>query len=68
MKYNPPTSEQYIENCLRLMSKGWSPVGDYHKKEMKFMRGYKVYDLSAADLSKLDEIEEKGLLIVKDFN
>lgn len=35
---------------------------------MKFMRGGKVYDLSAADLSKLDEIEEKGLFVVKDFS
>ena len=68
MKDNPLTPEQYLERCLCLMSKGWLPVGDYKIQEMKFMRGGKVYDLSAADLSKLDEIEEKGLFIVADFN
>jgi hypothetical protein len=35
---------------------------------MKFSKNGKIYDLSAADLSKLDEIEEKGLFIVADFN
>ncbi len=64
MKFTPLTTEQYLEKCLNLQQKGWLPVGNYLNKEMKFMRGGKVYDLSAADLTKLPEIEEKGLFVV----
>ena len=64
MKPIEMSTDKYIELCLGLISKGWWPVGDYHKKEMKFARGNKVYDLSAADLTKLEEIEQKGLFLL----
>lgn len=64
MKFTPPTSEQFHEICLNLLSLGWVLVGSRDLQEMKFAKGNKIYDLSAADLTKLKEIEEKGLFVI----
>lgn len=38
---------------------GWIPVGT-----MIFLKGSKVYDLSAADLTQIDRIEAEGLFVM----
>lgn len=52
----------YLDTCRRLAVKGWEIVGMVG--EMKFRKRGKTYDLSAADLTQLDLIEEKGLFLV----
>lgn len=51
-----------------LLEQGWIPMGRLDKNEMLFMKNGKLYDLSAADLTRLDYIEEKGLFVKEDFN
>lgn len=43
--------------------KGFQAHGDWRQRQ--FQKGGIVYDLSAADLEKLDTIEAHGLFIVK---
>lgn len=64
MKPTKLSRENYIKACLGLWAKGWYPCGDYESQSMHFLRNGKIYDLSAADLTKLDLIEEKGLFLV----
>lgn len=57
------TIETFAAHCHRLILAGWMPCGELG--EMLFKKNGEVYDLSGADLDKLDHIEEKGLFIVK---
>lgn len=42
-----------------LLKHGFTPMGNF-----LFYKNEKVYDLSAADLSQISHIEEKGLFLV----
>lgn len=42
-----------------LLARGWTPLGGF-----RFLRNGKIYDLSAADLSQLERIEQEGLFVV----
>lgn len=64
MKQIQMSAGKYIQTCFALSDLGWQPVGEYHKREMKFSRNGKIYDLSAADLTQLDRIEREGLFVI----
>lgn len=63
MKDNPLTCEQFLAKLEIILRNGFFPYQN-SGMSMKFMKGGKIYDLSAADLTKLAEIEEKGLFVV----
>lgn len=51
---------QHLAEML-LKVRGFRPVNGY----MRFEKGERVYDLSAADLNQMDRIEREGLFVVK---
>jgi hypothetical protein len=67
MNPTPVTYTRYLEILNELHRKGWEPASekDMHYHKMVFRKNGKLYDLSAADLSKLDEIEEKGHFLLQ---
>lgn len=62
MKPTPMTAERYLSIINKLIPKGWNPIGVF--RSMTFRKNGKDYDLSAADLDKLDFIEQEGLFLV----
>jgi len=58
MNDTPRTIEQYLAIINRLIPIGWMPVGEFGS--MKFRRNGLNYDLSAADLNQLENIEREG--------
>jgi hypothetical protein len=63
MNDGPMTAERYMEIINRLMPLGWMPIGEFGS--MRFRKGKKSYDLSAADLDQLGRIEAEGLFTFK---
>jgi hypothetical protein len=56
-------SEQ-VKQLLEKAIEKLEPLGWMHMGEFLFFKGGKIYDLSAADLDKIELIEEKGLFVV----
>ena len=56
------SAEDYLKVINRLIPRGWMPIGQFGA--MKFTKGGKNYDLSAADLEQLERIEKEGLFLV----
>jgi hypothetical protein len=52
--------ERNRKRVIFLLGKGFTPLSNTH-----FMKGGKVYDLSAADLEQLERIEREGLFVVR---
>lgn len=63
MKDIPLTSEQFLAKLSVILNNGFFPYQN-SGMGMKFTKGGKIHDLSAADLTKLAEIEENGLFVV----
>jgi hypothetical protein len=51
--------KHYFEAIKKLRPLDWIPLGD-----CLFFKNGKVYDLSAADLDKIDEIEREGKFVI----
>lgn len=64
MKKTELSAAKYLTSYVFLLAQNWFPCGDASKQEMLFKRNGKIYDLSSADLTKLEEIEKKGLFLV----
>lgn len=64
MKPKKKKIAEYMQIINRLIPLGWIPAGEFGT--MKFTKSGKTYDLSAADLNKLDEIERKGSFLISE--
>lgn len=62
MNPEPISDERYIENVTFLMKKGFMPYGQWG--QMFFRKGKLKYDLSCADLTKIDAIEQTGTFVI----
>ena len=63
----PETEEQEIERLRAARPQIWGK-GFLHVVKWIFEKNGKFYDLSAADLTQLDRIEEEGLFLSEDWN
>lgn len=63
MKHVPMTADAYMAIVNRLMPLGWMPIGKFGS--MQFRKNGVNYDLSSADLNKLDLIEQNRLFAFK---
>ena len=62
MKSTPMTVNRYLSIINELIPKGWMPIGAFGS--MTFRKNGKNYDLSAADLTKLEIIERNGSFLI----
>lgn len=65
MKPKKQKIADYMKIINKLIPLWWIPTGDFDFGAMKFTKSGKIYDLSAANLDMLNEIERKGSFVIK---
>lgn len=64
MKPTRRTADEYLRIINMIIPMGWMPVGAFGS--MVFRKNCRNYDLSAADLTMLDDIEANGSFLIQD--